>query len=270
MTDPRLGRIYVPDDRDWSPQRLHALLDLAGIPDPDLTEPLGQAIADSPYFASWPAYRSLWRYAKAHRHPAPAPGPAPGPILWADPIVLDQGNFGTCVGNGWAGWGDSDPVEDHLLEADARAIYFEATKFDGQPDDPDAPGGGQQGSTVRSGAKAMQARGRLTAYAFAGSIDDVDHWLDEHGPVVFGSDWTNDMFSPDGAGLIRPTGGVAGGHCFLARYRVPGSTRYRFRNSWGTSFGLAGDFEMERADVVTLLHGIDSPGEACLAAEVAA
>lgn len=223
MTDARLGRLYVPDSRDWEPPKLHALLGEAALP-------------------------------------------LPPSMLWTDTVVMDQGPFGVCVGNGWAGWGDSAPIQDTYTEKDARRIYYEATVIDGQPDDPDAPGGGQQGSTVRSGAKAMQARGRLSAYAFATSLSSIREWLAFHGPVVMGTDWTNDMMSPDPNGVVRPTGGVAGGHCYLAIGYSLSDDEFRFRNSWG-HWGLSGDFFMRSADVLTLLKGIDTPGEACLAAE---
>lgn len=224
MTDPRLGRLYVPDDRDWDAPKLHATL-------------RGEV----------------------------AP-PLPLSMLWTDAVVMDQGQSSTCVGNGWAGWGDSAPIQDAFTEADARRIYYEATVIDGQPDDPDKPGGGQQGSTVRSGAKAMQARGRLSAYAFATSLASIREWLAFHSPVVIGSDWTNDMFSPNLSGQVLPTGAVAGGHCYLCIGYDTVADKFRFRNSWG-SWGMGGDFVMWSADLAKLLKGIQSPGEACLAAE---
>jgi hypothetical protein len=193
----------------------------------------------------------------------------PPSALWDDPAVLDQGNFGTCVGNGWAGWGDSAPVLDLFTETDARAIYYEATVIDGSPDDPDKPGGGQQGSTVRSGAKAMQNRGKLTAYAFTTTLPTIREWLANHGPVVMGTDWTNDMFTPK-AGWVTPTGGVAGGHCYLCIGYDTTNDSFRFRNSWGSSWGIMGDFGMKSADLAKLLVGIESPGEACMSAEVPA
>lgn len=193
----------------------------------------------------------------------------PPSTVWADAVVLDQGDYGTCVGNGFAAFGISDPIDDAYTEKDARAIYYEATVIDGQPDDPDAQGGGQQGSTVRSGAKAMQNRKRIAAYAFATTLDSIREWLANHGPVVFGADWTNDMFNPDGQGFVRPTGGVAGGHCFLCIGYDLTNDSFRFRNSWGRSWGLAGDFLVKSADVSTLLKGIESPGEACTAIELA-
>jgi hypothetical protein len=260
-----LGRIYKPDERDWSPEKLHLELQP---PESLLNMTVGEAIAESSFFQSWTGWLALWKWVKGHLHPKPAPTPSETPA-WVDTIVLDQGNYGTCVGNGWAGWGNSTPVVDNFDETVARAIYYESTIIGGSPDNPDAPGGGQQGSTVRDGAKAMQKRALLINYAFAATLTDVDEWLNNHGPVVFGTDWTNDMFEPDAAGYVKPTGGVAGGHCFLCLDKIDAEDAYLFRNSWGKSWGQSGNFKMKRADVALLLKGLESPGEACLSAEVA-
>ena len=203
-------------------------------------------------------------YAVERIHEEHAAAPLPPKVVWADAVVLDQGDFGTCVGNGFAGWGIADPINDAYTEIDARAIYHEATCIDGQCDDTY-----QAGSTVRSGAKAMQNRGRLAAYAFASTLDSIREWLANHGPVVFGTDWTNDMFNPDASGFVKPTGGVAGGHCFLCIGYDTANDSFRFRNSWGASWGLSGDFLVKSADVTALLKGIESPGEACVANELA-
>ena len=265
-----LGRRVVPDDRDWTPEKLHA--HLAAQPSPpdsiaDMT--VRQIVTDTKYLSTWQGILAFWRWIKSFFfHPQPTPTPTPAPIdapSWVPGPVLDQGDYGTCVGNGWAGWGDATPVVDTYTEKDARAIYYEATCLDGQCDDPDALGGGQMGATVRSGAKAMQNRKRLLAYAFAKTLADVDEWIDNHGPVVMGTDWTNDMFDPDRNGFVRPTGGVAGGHCYLMIDRLPDEDAYLMRNSWGSGWGQAGDFKIKTADLQSLL---DQQGEACLAAEV--
>ena len=261
----RLGRKYVPDDRDWTVERLHAALSKP-LPDDEMDKTVREATSallswrDVLHWAS-----RLWAWIKGHK-PSPQPTPTPpAPPAWVDAVVLDQGNYGTCVGNGWAGWGICTPVVDSYTEKDARAIYYEATCIDGDCDNPDAPGGGQQGATVRSGAKAMKNRGRLTAYAFATSLAQIDEWINNHGPVVMGTDWTNDMFDPDANGFVRPTGGVAGGHCYLMLDKLDDEDAYLFRNSWGTSWGLGGNFKIKSADLQKLL---DQQGEACCAAEV--
>lgn len=198
--------------------------------------------------------------------PTPQPTPAPkGDVSWTDAEQLDQGNYGTCVGNGWAQWGNTLPFDDKFTEKDARAIYYEATVIDGQPDNPDSPGGGQQGSAVRSGAKAMQNRKRNTAYAFASTLDEIKTWLQQKGSVVAGTNWTADMFNPDANGYIKPTGAVEGGHCYLIAGDLESEGAFLFQNSWGTSWGLNGYFKMKYADFQTLL---DQQGEACTALEL--
>lgn len=201
-----------------------------------------------------------WDTDTLHERLGLAPVPLPPSALWADAVVLDQGNFGTCVGNGWAGWGDSAPIIDAYTETDARAIYREATCIDGACDDTY-----QAGASVRSGAKAMQARNRLSAYAFAPTLDAIREWLANHGPVVMGTDWLEAMFTPDASGLVHATGAVAGGHCYLCiGYDIPSDT-FQFRNSWGKGWGVVGNFEMSSADLQTLLN---QNGEACAAAEL--
>lgn len=199
--------------------------------------------------------------------PTPTPPPAPLASYWADPEpILDQGNYGTCVGNGFAQFGNTLPVDDKFTEKDARKIYYEATVIDGQPDDPDAPGGGQQGSTVRSGAKAMKNRGRVGTYAFAKTIAEAIAFLPQ-GPLVMGSDWTGSMFTPDASGVIHPTGSVEGGHCYVLVGYDPGTGLLRFRNSWSADWGYAGDFFMSRDEYESLWA---SNGEACAAVELKA
>jgi len=199
--------------------------------------------------------------------PTPTPDPTPTPItptpaadvVWTDSdAVLDQGQTPHCVGFGWAGWGDTQPVDDHFTNADGDKIYYECKVIDGEP-------GQEDGSDVRSGAKAMQNRKRLSAYAFAKSIDEVRAFLAAHGPVVFGSDWTNDMFNPDANGYVKPTGGVAGGHCYACVGDLVSEGALLFQNSWGDSWGLSGRFKMTYADAAQLLA---NNGEACAAVEL--
>lgn len=246
-------------------ERLAAALPVP--PDSLLTMTVGDAVEQSPFFKTWAGIRALWAWIKHNRKPTPPTPPAPtDPPAWRDPVILDQGNYGTCVGNGWAGWLASDPVMDPgITETVARAIYYESTVIGGSPDDPDAPNGGQQGSTVRDGAKAVQARGRLSAYAFATSLADVREWLNNHGPVVFGTDWFTGMFYPDPGGWVNLTGKVEGGHCYLCVDYDATTDSYEFVNSWGDGWGVKGHFRIRSGDLAMLLA---AAGEACLAAEL--
>lgn len=252
-------RPNVPDDRDWDAHKLHAHLREIGTFNP--TQTIEQATVNATSWRDILALASaIWAWLKHKKPPAPPP-PVEIFTLWADAVVLDQGDYGTCVGNAGAGWLASQPVVDPgVNETLARALYREATCFDGQCDDTY-----QAGSTSRSLAKALQARGRLSAYAFASTMADVDEWLDHHGPVCVGTDWTNDMFDPDASGYVHPTGSVAGGHEYLVLGRESADV-YRLRNSWGTGWGLSGDFRMVRSDLTKLLFQMD--GDALLTAEL--
>lgn len=254
-----LGRKYVPDERDYH---------------------LGTFLSEDALDAALAAMLKSHLETKATKNwakvitarvkalsPSPTP-PNPSAVdkVWEDPEpTLDQGNFGTCVGNGWAQWGNTLPIDDRFVEYDARAIYYEATVHDGSPDDPDVPGGGQQGATVRSGAKAMQDRSRLTAYAFTTKLDEVKAWVQQHGPIVFGTDWTSAMFQPDQNGFITPSGSVEGGHCYVCVGDVPSMGALKFLNSWGADWGQGGYFYMKYSDANILLT---QQGEACAAVEL--
>lgn len=185
-------------------------------------------------------------------------------------LPLDQGDYGTCVGNGWAQWGNCQPVADRFTERAARQIYYEATVAGGYPDDPDAPGGGQQGSTVRDGARAMLARGRLgKGYAFAGTVDHVIAWVRSQGPVVVGTDWHDGMFEPDVRGFVFPTGAVAGGHCYVCVGDTGGGLAGAgiFLNSWGPGWGINGRFLMDWSQFAKLWA---AGGEGCTGVELPA
>jgi Papain family cysteine protease len=249
-----LGRVYKPDPRDWT---LSRLLQVAEPPESILDKTIAQVMEETTYFSNWRDYLVLWRWLKRQRQPGGSTPDTTPP--WELKIQLDQDQTGHCVGFGWAGWGDATPVEDAYQNADAHAIYYECKVIDGEPNQ-------ENGSTVRSGALAMRARGRLAAFAFAQDTAEIDEWINRSGPVVMGTTWTNNMFNPDANGYVRPTGPAAGGHCYLMLDKIDEEDAYLFQNSWGSGWGLAGRFKMKRRDVARLLA---DQGEACCAAELA-
>lgn len=193
----------------------------------------------------------------------PTPSPTPTPVntdkVWIDSdAVLDQGETGHCVGFGSAQWGNTDPVNDNYNNDDGHKLYYECKIIDGEPNQ-------ENGSEVRSGMKALQNRGRLSTYASATTLEEIKTWVQTKGSVVIGSDWMNDMFDPDSKGYIKPTGGYAGGHCYLLVGDLISEGAFEFQNSWGDSWGLNGRFKMKYADFQTLL---DNQGEAWVAIEL--
>lgn len=263
---PGLGRKpNVPDDRDWTPEQLHAKLGQAHLKaGPSiLDKTIREAVSENdPFVTTWKGILALWKLIKSLLFPTPAPTPPPttdGP-LWERGLVLDQGESGTCVGNAWAGWGNAAPILDSYTETDARAIYYESTCIGGACDSTY-----QNGSSTRDGAKAMKARGKVLAYAFATNVPQIKEWLQHHGSVVIGIDWTNAMFTPDPDGTVHYTGPAVGGHEIVVVQDVPSKNKVRIRNSWGAGWGVGGDFLLTYTDLGNLLA---AGGDACLAAEV--
>ncbi len=259
-----LGRVpSEPDDRNW---QLKTFIEKANPTPLDIAL---DALLASRASKATKVWAQIATQIIEGKNPTPVPPqPTPvqsGEVVWTDAHQLDQGNYGTCVGNGWAQWGNTLPIDDNFSEKDARAIYYEATVIDGQPDNPDAPGGGQQGSSVHSGAKAMLNRKRISAYAWAANVDEICQWLLIKGPVTVGTDWMNDMFNPDANGFVKPTGKLAGGHCFLALGYNPETQAIKFQNSWGTSWGQNGYFFMSKSDFIKLFS---NQGEACTGVEL--
>jgi hypothetical protein len=250
-----LGRIYRPDPRDWS---IAKLMELAEPGDAMLEMTVEQVLNRTPYFSTWPNYLVFWRWLKKQKQkpqPTPSGDTTPG---WELNLQLDQGQTGHCVGFGWAGWVDAMPVEGNYQNADGHALYYECKVIDGEPL-------AENGSYVRSGALALRNRGRLAAFAFAKNTTEIDDWINKNGPVVVGTAWTDDMFDPDANGLVKPTGSVVGGHCYLMLEKVDADDTYVFQNSWGGSWGQNGRFRMKRSDFASLLA---DAGEACCAAEL--
>jgi hypothetical protein len=68
---------------------------------------------------------------------------------------------------------------------------------------------------VRSGAKVLMNEGRISAYAFARNLHDIKWWLLNRGPIIMGTIWTVDMFTPNADNIITIGGEVVGGHAYL-------------------------------------------------------
>lgn len=180
--------------------------------------------------------------------------------------ALDQGAHSTCVGHAWKGWLLTAPVIQTKPDQDPTAvtIYRECLPIDEWTQN-DGDGDTMAfGTSVRAGAKALQARGYLSTYAWAFDADTVIDWLCIGGPVVLGTSWHSQMSFPDAEGIIKPTGAVVGGHAYLAVGVNIKRELVRIQNSWSSSWSDRGRAWLSFADLDTLIR---RQGEACTAVE---
>jgi hypothetical protein len=187
------------------------------------------------------------------------------------PKALDQGETGTCVGHAWRNFLRCAPIRSDKTGPSAFDIYRSSVLNDtwtGNDDEaklPDGDLGLDFGTSVRAGAKALTAFGRLKSYVWAFSLQPVVEWVLTMGPVVLGTNWYS-SFQPDAAGIVRilPNATVIGGHAYLLRGVDTRTALARCSNSWGDGWGKSGDFFLPFRDLERLIH---EEGEACSAVE---
>lgn len=175
----------------------------------------------------------------------------------------DQGNGSSCVGFSWTHWLTAGPVTQVSRSWDpfARNMYLEAQKVD------EWEGEDYEGTSVRAGAKVLQAKGFISEYRWAWTGDEVIRAVLDVGPVVVGTNWHLDMFFPDVNGFIKVGGPVEGGHAYLIDGANWDRKVVRIKNSWGRGWGRMGRGYMSFADLNMLMA---AEGEAVLATELRA
>jgi hypothetical protein len=187
---------------------------------------------------------------------------------WNPGTVLDQGREGACVGFGWTTELISSPkpfkVDFDKGNNYALDVYHRARQLD--------PWEGEdyEGTSVLAGAKVLQERGYIKNYRWAFGIEQVRDALIAEGPVVLGVNWYDGMYETRPSGLVTIEGPVVGGHCitltgYNPRARLAGEKGYhegfRWKNSWGTSYGVNGLGFIKIEDLARLLN---EGGEACV------
>ena len=171
---------------------------------------------------------------------------------------------GSCTGN--AGTGDeatdaagrpgvtSDPMSGSMLDEQyALRLYADATAIDDYQGTFPLEDTGSDGLSI---AKVLKTRGLVDGYThvlqYAAALSAI-----QGGPFITGTNWYDSMFDPDPDGVVTIADGaqVAGGHEYLVigRQVVRGQLMWKFRNSWGQTFGDRGDFYMEDATYRRLL-----------------
>lgn len=174
---------------------------------------------------------------------------------------LDQGQYGTCVGNGFAHRRADNPVPiTGITEAYAQQLYLDASAIYYGTSDTTM----EKGTSVLSGCQVLQNRGTIDKFEWMSDVETLRYTLLERGSIVVGTPWYVSMFDtpPDGLGnqyiRYRPASGQAGGHCYLINGidldPLDGSAPfYRMKNSWGKDWGKSGTARFHLADLEALI-----------------
>lgn len=173
------------------------------------------------------------------------------PMSWSDPVLLNQGQTNHCVGYAGAGFlataQAAAPENPSVTNADGERIYYACKVRDTQPRQ-------ENGTSIWQLAHELKGEGIIDAYAFGG-FSESKEWVQDHGPVVIGTNWYTGMDHSDTAGMIHRSGTVRGGHATL--WRATDSIAVdteTLRNSWGTwGFRGSGDAGISATDLAQLI-----------------
>lgn len=182
---------------------------------------------------------------------------------------LNQGSTGTCVGHAGKHWMLCEPVVQTQPQDNPTAfdLYNGACDNDGiSGNDNHDP---NYGTTTNGLMKYLRSLGLISGWAWARSIDDILDWIDLKGPHFVGANWHRDMYYPDSEGFVHPTGDVVGGHEWIVRAFFQHPTRgltLRCRNSWGSGWGIDGEFNITAVDLTQIVFG--ESGDAAGALEI--
>jgi hypothetical protein len=205
-----------------------------------------------------PDVRDMDHPMEAHVDPLAAEPPY---IFWPCRQALNQGPVGCCVGASCRGWLEARPRPVRIGESwTFRQIYDWAQLHDGFPgQEPE-----MSGTSLRAGMQALQAAGEVSSYVWAQTFAAAKLFLQQHGPIIFGTSWYTGMMQPDASNVIHATGSVEGGHAYLVQGWSAARRQYRILQSWGTSWGVNGRCWIGEDDLMKLY----SQGECVTAIEV--
>jgi hypothetical protein len=150
----------------------------------------------------------------AYLLPRPTKLPSLTRKLWATGgKPFDQGRSSECVSYSTNKWLTASPVRQHIWPKGFDDFYNVC-----QSQDEWAPAP-HDGTSVRTAFKVLKDAGYASEYRWAFDVPTIVNQILTASPVVAGTDWTEEMFSPGDHGFIRvSTDGkynVAGGHAYL-------------------------------------------------------
>ena len=203
-----------------------------------------------------------------------APGTAmPTSKTWAmNGKSLNQMSTGTCVGHAWKNFLRCAPIQTEKEGPSQWDIYRKATGLDEWSDNddeatlPDGDTGLDWGTSVRAGAQAVTAYGRLQSYLWAFELQPALEWVLTKGPIVLGVNWYSSFNKPDAEGIVKitPAARIEGGHAFLWRGANTKRALAACENSWGDGWARGGAFFIPLSALERLIH---EQGECCTAIE---
>lgn len=184
---------------------------------------------------------------------------------WFAGPELDQGETPMCVGySGW-GWLRGGPTV-NVPNFAPQELYHWAQQHD------QWEGEDYEGSSTLGLMQVLTDAGFVKAYKWAFNVDLLVPWVLTTGPLLFGTNWHEEMFFPRKDGFVIVDGAIAGGHEWRMTginldKKAPDGTKGagRIVNTWGQSWGQAGRAWISFKDVQKLL---DAEGEAVTPTEV--
>jgi hypothetical protein len=194
------------------------------------------------------------------------------PMMWTEGPVLDQGTEGACVGFGWTGALLAEPYAPSPQPVAAAGNLAALSYYNRAKVIDEFPGEDYSGTSVLAGAKVLAEDGKISEYRWCFSLDEVRYAVMTHGPVVLGIPWYESMYYTDAYGRVTISGPKVGGHCILLTGYHPltsvGDTSaeyFRWRNSWGQTYGQDGSAWIKADDLAMLLS---QDGEACVPTKI--
>jgi hypothetical protein len=135
-------------------------------------------------------------------------------------------------------------------EAERHQLYLDAQGVDpwpgGEPD--------YEGSSSDAPYRILRDRSVIASWNHIMGEEELWEWVSFYSPASVGTVWTDDMFDPDSAGFIWPTGPEVGGHAYEIVFASHLRQAYRMINSWSASWGQNGRAWITRAAMASLLE----------------